>query len=171
MEEMPKRKIPKWLKKVVLFLSGIAAIEAVGNGFDYVVYPAVTYWFGKKLWLSFLVLFIMALILNYLLVLAYDFFKRDLFGFEEIKKLKEQAHDPSVKKTWIQRRIIQFERYGSVPLFLLLSWYDPFMAVLYKRKSGNFSGFRKRDYWILFISTAFACLVWSGMWSWIAFLK
>jgi hypothetical protein len=163
--------IAVFFRKIVLALAGVAAIEAVGNGYDYIVYPAVTYWFGKKLWLSFLILFFIALTLNYLLVLAYDFFKKDLFGFEEIKKIKDQAHDPSIKKTWFQKRIIQFEKYGNLPLFLFLSWYDPFMAVLYKRKSSHFNGFQKRDYLILFCSTLFACIVWSGMWSWIAFLK
>lgn len=158
-------------KKILLGLAGFAAIEAVGNGYDYIVYPFITYIFGKKLWLSFLVLFGTALILNYLLVLAYDYFKRDLFGFEEIKKLKEQAHDPTIKKTWIQRRIVQFERYGSVPLFLFLAWYDPFMAVLYKRRGNDFGGFSKRDHWTMFVATLFACLVWSGMWSWVGFLK
>lgn len=158
-------------KKIILGLAGFAAIEAVGNGYDYIVYPAITYFFGKKLWASFLVLFVTALILNYLLVLAYDFFKKDLFGFEEIKKLKEEAHDATIKKTWIQRRIVQFEKYGRLPLFLLLSWYDPFMAVLYTRRNNQFNGFTRRDYMILFFSTLFACLVWSGMWSWIAFLK
>lgn len=166
-----QRKIPKWLRKVLLFLTGVAATEAIGNGFDYIVYPAVTYWFGAKIWLSFLVLFFMALILNYFMVLGYDFFKRDLFGFEEIKRLKEQAHDPSIKKTWIQKRILQFEKYGNLPLFLFLSWYDPFMAVLYKRRDSEFGGFTRRDYWILFISTLFSCAVWSGMWSWVGLLK
>lgn len=164
-------KIFKFFRKVVLALAGVAAVEAVGNSFDYVVYPAITFWFGKKLWLSFLVLFVMALVLNYLMVLAYDFFKKDLFGFEEIKKLKENAHDPFIKKTWFQKRIVQFEKYGNIPLFLFLSWYDPFMAVLYKRQSPHFNGFRRKDYWVLFISTLFACAVWSGMWSWIGFLK
>ena len=170
METISVAKAP-WYKRIVLALAGIAAVEAVGNGFDYIVYPAVTYLFGRKLWLSFLVLFLMALILNYLLVLAYDYFKRDLFGFEEIKKLKEEAHDESIKKTWIQKRIVQFERYGSIPLFLLLSVYDPFMAVLYKRRSNDYNGFSKRDYVILFFSTLFACVVWSGIWSWVGLLK
>jgi hypothetical protein len=166
-----KKGIPKILRRILMALTGLAATEAIGNGYDYIVYPAVTFWFGKRIWLSFTILFILALILNYLLVLGYDYFKRDLFGFEEIKKIKEQAHDPSVKKTWLQRRILQFERYGSVPLFLFLSWYDPFMAVLYKRRSHHFDGFRRRDYFILFISTLFACVVWSGLWSWLSLLK
>lgn len=168
---MKNSKIYNFFKKILLALAGVAAIEAVGNGYDYVVYPFVTYWFGKKIWLSFLILFFLALILNYLLVFAYDFFKKDLFGFEEIKRLKQEAHDPSIKKTWFQKRILQFEKYGSLPLFLFLSWYDPFMAVLYKRKDQDFSGFKKRDHIIMFFSTLFACLVWSGMWSWIGFLK
>ena len=159
------------LARVLLFIAGIAAIEAIGNIFDWVVYPIVTYWFGKKLWLSFVVLFSLALILNFLLVLAYDVLKRDLFGFEEIKKIKNSAHDPNVKHTRFQKILIKVERYGTIPLFLLLSFYDPFLAVLYKRKSASFDGFTKRDYLLLFVSTLFACIVWSGIWSWLAFIK
>lgn len=165
------RTLASVFKKVVYAFTGIALVETIGNGYDYIIYPIVTYWFGRKIWFSFLILFIGALILNYLMILAYDFFKKDLFGFEEIKKIKEAAHDPAAKKTWIQKRIIQFEKYGNIPLFLFLSWYDPFMTVLYKRRSRHFDGFRKKDYWILFISTLFACVIWSGVWSWIGFLN
>lgn len=151
-------------------MTGVAFTEAIGNGYDYIVYPVVTYWCGSRLWLSFLLLFAGALILNYGMVFAYDFFKKDLFGFEEIKRIKKLAHDPKTKKNWIQRKIIQFEKYGSLPLFLFLSWYDPFMALLYKRESTNFDGFKKRDHLLLFVSTLFACVVWSGMWSWLGFI-
>lgn len=121
--------------------------------------------------MSFLVLFVAALILNYLLVLAYDFFKKDWFGFEEIKKIKEQTYNRKIEKTKIQKVILWFEKYGNIPLFLFLSFYDPFMAVLYKRKSSTFNGFTLRDYALLFLCTLFACVVWSLIWSPVVLLK
>ena len=160
-----------FIKKIVRGISAIAIVEFIGNGFDYIVYPFVTYMYGDKLWASFLVLFVAALILNYALVLAYDFFKKDWFGFEEIKKIKEQAHDTHAEKTRIQNIILWFEKYGSIPLFLFLSFYDPFMAVLYKRKNNTFSGFTPRDYVLLFFCTLFACTIWSLIWSPITLFK
>lgn len=153
-----------WRKRVFLAVAGFVALESVGNAYDYFVYPLITYLFGKKIWLSFLVLCITAIILNYLLVLAYDYFKKDLFGFESIKEFKENNKEG---KKGILYKIISW---GRVPAFLALSIYDPFLAVLYERKTTDFSGFSRRDYYVLLVSTVFSCLVWSALWSPLVFL-
>lgn len=95
--------------------------------------------------------------MNYLVVLLYDLFKKDFFGFEALKEMKKSG-----KGTGIMHTIMKL---GDIPFFIFLSWYDPMFAVLYKRKSQNFDGFKKRDYFILVLSTATGCLIWSGMWS------
>ncbi len=148
-------------KKVLLFAGGIVATHGVGYAFDYVVYPLVTYHFGFIK--SLIILFFLALILNYILVLLYDVMKKDLFGFEEIKKFQDDQNSKG-----LLRKILKM---GSVPAFIALSFYDPFLATLYKRKGESFSGFKRRDYLNLILSTAIGCFLWSSIWSPILLLK
>lgn len=144
---------------------GILATQTAGYAFDYALYPIVTYHYG--LWKSALILFLLALLLNYLLVLVYDFFKKDLFGFEEIKRLK----DVRVPKTWKEKLLQKVACSGEIPTFILLSFWDPFLGTLYKRKSRDFDGFKRKDYWNLILATLIGCFLWSLLWSPILLLK
>ncbi len=144
---------------------GILATQTAGYAFDYALYPLVTYHYG--LLKSALILFVLALLLNYILVLLYDLFKKDLFGFEEIKKFK----DDKIAKTWKKRIFQNVVRFGQVPAFILLCFWDPFLAILYKRESRDFDGFKKKDYWNLIFATMIGCFLWSLIWSPILLLK
>jgi len=124
--------------------------------FDYVIYPPVLVWLG--LLNGTIVLFLVLLVLNYFVILIYDKLRTDLFGFEQLKELKSQAKTNS-KKTFIQRVIL----WGDIPAFIAFSWYDPIFAVLYKRDGAQFDGFKKRDYFILVLSTFTGCLLWSAV--------
>lgn len=152
--------------RVLLFIAGVGGATAFTILFDDVLYPIVTYAFGigiEDLWKGFVVMFLLALFFNYVLVLIYDWIGKDLFGFEGIKKVKMGLSEKE-NLTKIQRRILWFLKYGEIPLFLFLSWYDPFMATLWKRKSAEFTGFQKKDYWILILSTFLGCFIWSSFW-------
>lgn len=149
--------VANWLKKTLLFIGGIAATHGFSYFYDYVVYPIVTYKLG--FWRSLVVLFVIAVLLNYLFIKIYDLFKKDLFGFEALKKMTVDE----VKNEW--RFMHKVLKWGSIPVFIALSWYDPIFAVIYKRKSHNFDGFTARDYKILILSTAIGCVIWSGAWT------
>lgn len=144
---------------------GILATQSAGYAFDYIIYPIVTYYYGP--WKSVIILFLLALVLNYALVLVYDVFKIDLFSFEEIKKFK----DDTIVKTWKEKLLQKIIQMGEIPAFIALSFYDPFLAVLYKRESRNFDGFKKKDYWNLVLATFIGCFLWSLLWTPIIFLK
>ncbi len=144
-------------KRVLHFTAGVLGLQGVSYAFDYVVYPVVIYRFGPIQGTG--ILFIAAFILNYLCILIYDKIKLDLFGFEALKQFKEEA-DHTQKKTFIQKML----KWGDVPAFIAMSWYDPIFAVLYKRKSTQFDGFRRRDYWMLILSTFIGCVLWSLIW-------
>jgi len=155
-------KDPLW-KRILLFVGGIASTHGFGFVFDYVIYPVVTYRYGVLK--SMVLLFLAACILNWLMVLIYDLFDKDLFGFDEIKRVKAGS-EATLDHKWL-RRIV---RWGDVPAFIALSFYDPFLATLYRRDLDS-KGMKKRDYFVLVVSTAIGCIVWSGLWSPITLLK
>ncbi len=151
-----------WWKRVLFFIGGLISMQGFSYAFDYGVYPIVTYKYG--LLKSLIILTIAAFMLNWILIWIYDKFNKDLFGFDEIKKIKEGV---SHRKKGLLYKIISW---GDIPAFIALSFYDPFLATLYKRKLGT-KGLAARDYWILALSTIIACVLWSGLWSPITLLK
>lgn len=143
------------LGRILLGIGAFLATSGFSYSFDYFVYPIVTYYFG--LTKSLIILFLAALVLNYFVVLLYDVFKKDFFGFEALKEMKRSGNGKGIMYTIM--------KWGDVPFFIFLSWYDPIFAVLYKRKSSQFDGFKKQDYFILVLSTAIGCFIWSCFWS------
>ena len=144
-------------------MGGLLGTHVVNYGFDYVLYPIVTYRFGFAK--SLAVLFFAALVLNYTLVLIYDLLKVDLFGFEGVKELKDELSGTESKKNIFERIIGYLVKKGGIVAFVALSFYDPFIATLYKRRSNEFDGFKKRDYANLIMATAIGCFLWSVSWS------
>ena len=152
------------LGKLFLLLGGVATIETIGWIFDWGIYPFITYYLKEHLWISFIILMIGALVLNYCLVFLYDFLKKDIFGFEKFKSLKELLIS-NERKSYLEKTLFFLYRYGGeVPVFVFLIWYDPFLVVLYTRKGPAFQGFKKRDHVILIISTVLSCIAWSAFW-------
>lgn len=153
----------KITKKALHFTAGVLGLQGVSYAFDYLVYPIIIYSFGPIR--GTLILFVAALILNYVCIIIYDKIKLDLFGFEKLKEIK--ADIGSSGKPSFMHRVMHW---GDIPAFIVLSWYDPIFAVLYKRKSTQFDGFRRRDYWMLILSTLISCVMWSAIWGPAAYL-
>ena len=151
------------IKKGLRFTAGVIGLQGFSYAFDYFLYPIMLLWLGVLK--GTVVLFFLALVLNYIAILIYDKIKIDLFGFEELKKIKEEV-TATGKKTFLQKAILL----GDIPAFIVFSWYDPIFAVLYKRKSTQFDGFKRRDYWILILSTSIGCFIWSLMLGPLAYL-
>ena len=150
-------KQKKILMRILSLFGAVVTTTVFAYLFDYILYPFVTY--KLKVIDGFLLLFILALICNYVLVLLYDLFKKDLFGFDEIKHFKTEV-EPGQKKTLMQKVV----SWGDLPAFLFLSWYDPFLATLYKREPGVYT-IKKKDYINLLIATAIGCGIWSSFWN------
>ena len=153
----------KVTKKVLHFTAGVLGLQGVSYAFDYVAYPVIIYAYGPIR--GTLMLFVAALILNYVCIIIYDKIKLDLFGFEKLKEIRTNG-DSSGKPSFMYRVL----RWGDIPAFILFSWYDPIFAVIYKRKSTQFDGFRRRDYYLLIISTFIGCVLWSAIWGPAAYL-
>ncbi len=153
----------KITKKALHFTAGVLGLQGYSYAFDYLIYPIVIYSFGPIQ--GTLVLFVVALILNYVCIIIYDKIKLDLFGFEKLKEIKAHTKD-SGNPSFLHKIL----HWGDIPAFIALSWYDPIFAVLYKRKSTQFDGFRRRDYWMLILSTFLSCVMWSAIWGPAAYL-
>jgi hypothetical protein len=138
------------------FTAGVLGLQGVSYAFDYLLYPIIIYAFGPIR--GTLTLFAAALLLNYVCIIIYDKIKLDLFGFEKLKEIKTHSHDGGTP-TFMHRVL----HWGDIPAFIALSWYDP-IAVIYKRQSSEFDGFRSRDYFLLIISTFIGCVLWSLIW-------
>ena len=145
------------------FTAGVVGFQGVSYAFDYIAYPIIIYTFGAIK--GTLMLFVAALILNYLCIIIYNKIKLDLFGFEKLKEIK--THGESAGKQSFMHRVLHW---GDIPAFIALSWYDPIFAVIYKRKSARFEGFKRHDYWLLIISTFIGCVLWSLIWGPAAYL-
>ncbi len=109
-------------KKLAAIGSGFLAIEAMNQSFDYLLYPAVIYWLGSLK--GGVVMTILAVALNYALVLGYNKTKADWFGFEWLQ-LQESRNAQSL--------LGRVMRLGRMPAFVFLSWEDPFKAFVFMR--------------------------------------
>lgn len=147
--------------------------------FDWLLYGAVAAWatmhYGS-LWGSLATFAIMTPLSGLICLIYlwfYDLSKKDWFGFEALKSVKEEMSGGGFWKK-LMRAIL---RLGDFPAFILLSiTSDPFMTTLYLRKgAGKYDGMTTRDKWIFFgsllLSNGYWTLRWSvivvfGIWIW-----
>jgi hypothetical protein len=150
------------LIRILQGIGGVVVIDGFSHFFDLVVYPIVLVGFG--FWGGTAALFLFWVVMNFILISLYDLIKKDLFGLEALKELKASMSAEKPKGFW-KTLLYKTLRWGDIPFFVAISTYDPIFAVLYKRKTTNFGGFEKRDYWILVLSTATGCFLWSLIWT------
>ncbi len=146
-------KNKSFLNRLGIFFGGIFATKISAYAFDYLLYPFVIYHLGLK-W-GFVVMLILSFVTNYLLIFLYDKTKIDIFGFEKLKDLKDKTNK---EKTSLLAKLVSM---GYVVTFIALSFYDPFFATLWFRKSTKFDGMTKRDWRILTLSTIIGNLLWA----------
>ena len=93
-------------------------------------------------------------------VWIYDHLKRDWFGFESLKEMKEEMNGGGAIRRLIQR----FVRRGDWAAFLALSVVaDPFMTTIYLRK-GHYEGLTQRDKFIFSSSVIVSNAYWTLRW-------
>ncbi|MEI6400082.1 MAG: hypothetical protein WCO58_01000 [bacterium] len=144
-------KTKEKIKNVAIFSGGILTTKVSAYVFDYAMYPFAIYLCG--FWVGFIVMFFASLLLNFLLIKLYDWTKKDVFGFEFLKDIKD---NPGGHK--FIRKIISL---GKIPAFIILSIYDPFLATIFVRKSKKFDGMTKTDWQNLLISGFIGNIAWS----------
>ena len=147
--------------------------------FDWLLYGAVvahtTTMFGPY-WgslLAFAIMTPLSAVLSLIYVLFYDLTKKDWFGFEAAKSVRDEFEGRGFWKGIVRVAL----RFGDAPAFIALSLYcDPFMTTIYLRKgTEQYDGLSGRDWRIFFGSVVVSngywtlqstVLVVSAVWVW-----
>ena len=98
----------------------------------------------------------------WLYMVFYDWAKRDWFGFEALKELRE------METTGVFGRLFRRAlRFGDVLAFFALSIYhDPFMVTVYFRNKGHeHGGLTQRDWRIFWTSVVVSNAYWTLRWT------
>lgn len=124
--------------------------------YDYLFYPYIIWRFG--LFKGAIVMIPLSTFICYLLLLFYDWSKKDWLGIESIKQIKEKE-----MHTWIGRVTSWILKRSDLLALLFLSiQFDPFITTVYLRRgSHQFNGMTARDWRIFFGSAAIANFYWT----------
>lgn len=148
----------KLKEKAPYLMVGTLIEKTVFNGFDYILYPFMIWKYGLVIGGG--IMSILSLIANYFTIIIYDKTKKDWFGIEWIKELKEYSGTSRYLRTlsWILNR-------GKIIVMILLSVYtNPFTTTAYMRKGVNkFNGIDGKGWVIFFTSWFIANLEWMLM--------
>lgn len=148
-------------KKLLLgggrFASGIAMKKTMEFVFDYVLYPFTLAWLGY-LW-GGIIMTAAAIILNILIIRAYDWAKVDWLFIEEIKSIRDNGEHVRLPRglNWLKPVL----RKGDVPAFFVLCLDDPVTATLYLRKGSHlYNGLNRREWLIFWAANIVSNLYW-----------
>jgi hypothetical protein len=140
------------------FAGGILMKKSMEWVFDYGLYPFTLVYLGY-LW-GGIAMVVLATIINYYIIKAYDWAEVDWLFIEEIKKIRDGE---DVKLTGILKWLKPLLKKGDVLAFFVLCADDPVTAVLYLRKGSHlYNGLNGREWRIFWAANIVANLYWIG---------
>jgi hypothetical protein len=142
----------RWAKWIV----GWGTATTVSVVIDEVMWTPAILWLGAIK--GGLVMTTIALVVNLLLIWAYDTLKQDFLSFEALREVQEGEH----KGFWKQL-LAKSLKTGKVPAFVALSFYDPFIAVIWSRKSANAYRMTRQDWMNFGLAMIIACIGWTAI--------
>ena len=149
--------IVRFWPRLATFGIGLLIKKASDYAFDYLLYPAALIMVGY-LW-GGIAMTLASVVLNLLVIRAYDWAKRDFLLLETLKQLRttDSPH-------WGKRLLAKALSKGDFAAFFILSWFeDAIVVTLYLRKgAGKFDGLSRRDWAIFWASTLVSNLMWAG---------
>jgi len=145
------------LQKFAERLAGWTTLTVTAVIVDDFLWPAVILWQGPVI--GGITMFWVALLGNLILIWAYDKIKKDVLAFEALRELTEQD-----QTNWGKRLLVKFIKAGKVPAFIAISFYDPFLAVIYMRKGIGKYTMEKRDWGYFGLAMVIACVGWTLCW-------
>jgi hypothetical protein len=145
------------LQKFAERLAGWTTLTVTAVIVDDFLWPAVILWQGPII--GGITMFWVALLGNLILIWAYDKIKRDVLAFEALRELTEQD-----QTNWGKRLLVKFIKAGKVPAFIAISFYDPFLSVIYMRKGAGKYTMEKRDWGYFALAMTIACVGWTFWW-------
>jgi len=147
-----------WAKRqrFIILLVGITVNSVIFNyAYDYLFYPFVIWKLGVVN--GAMVMIPLSTLVCYLLLLFYDWSKKDWLGLESIKQVREYGGSSKAGKffSFILKK-------GDLAAMILLSLqFDPFITTAYMRHgSGQYNGLSARDWKIFFSSVVISNSFW-----------
>lgn len=138
--------------------TGLAMKKLMEWAFDYVLYPFTLAYVGY-LWGS-IIMIALAVIVNYLIIRAYDWAEVDWLFIEEIKRIRDGE---DVQLTGILKWFKPLLKKGDVVAFFVLCADDPVTATLYLRKGSHlYNGLNSREWFIFWAANVVSNLYWIG---------
>lgn len=160
-------------KKALKVMSGWGLYELWNFSFDFLVWPLLQAFYGVA---GVILLILVALTLNFIVLLWYQKKKVDWFGVDVLEDAKTKGHiwvheisnhKNLIKKIslYIPAKLLQLMLWllnkNDIFAFVTLSvWQDSFITTIFLRH-GRFDKLDKRDYIIFVSSTILSCLAWS----------
>jgi hypothetical protein len=143
------------LNRAFFLFVGVVVEYIVSYAFDYALYPFVILKYG--LLKGGAIMSVLSLILCYSTLVVYDLLKKDWFGIELIKELRE--YEGRIKTFGIMAWLL---KKGQLVSFIVFSLkFDPFTTVIYMRKGANkFTGMDRKSWIIFFGSWAVGNFCW-----------
>ena len=145
------------LKNFAERVAGWATLTITSIVIDDVLWPAVILWQGAIA--GGITMFCVALLANLILIWAYDKIKKDVLAFEALRELTEKE-----QTSWGKRLLVKFIKAGQVPAFIAISFYDPFLSVIYMRKGVGKYAMEARDWGYFALAMIIACVGWTFFW-------
>jgi len=145
------------LKKFAERVAGWSTLTVLSAAIDDVLWPAVILWQGPIA--GGITMFWIALLCNLILIWAYDKIKKDVLAFEALRELTEQEQQGFGK-----RLLVRFINAGRVPAFIAISFYDPFLSVIYMRRGVGKYTMENRDWGYFGLAMLIACVGWTFWW-------
>ena len=141
-------------KKVGIVAASFTLIEVFNHSFDFIMYPLVIGLMGPLR--GGIIMTILALALNYGMVIAYRKTDKDWFGFEWLELRREEEG-----KAFWGKFLKSLLKIGYWPAFIFLCWEDPFKAFVYVRgRKSVGSKFSKLDWTWFFLANLIGNLIW-----------
>lgn len=142
------------LTQVSTIGAGHSILWVINSLFDYVLYALVLS-FAGLLW-GFGIMVVLSIILNLALIKVYDSTGKDWLGAESLQEAKRVLGENRPK--WLRKILRSSYRLA----YIFLSFYDPFIALIYlRRKEKAHKGMSRRDWKIFITSTILANVAWS----------
>jgi hypothetical protein len=145
------------LQKFAERVAGWSTLTALSVAIDDFLWPAVMLWQGPIA--GGITMFWVALLGNLILIWAYDKIKKDVLAFEDLRGLMEQE-----QKGFFKRLMAKTIKVGRVPAFVVISFYDPFLSVIFMRRGVGKYTMEKRDWGYFGLAMMIACVGWTFWW-------
>jgi hypothetical protein len=143
-------------KRLGIWGIGYVANWLIDFGFNFILYPYVIWKLG--ILSGGFVMTILSFLLCYVIMIFYDWAKKDWLGIETIKQLKEYKGKSTVGRlaAWLMKK-------SDLVLLVVLSVkFDPFITTAYMRHGAHeYSGMTKRDWKIFMASLLVGNIYWT----------